>query len=583
MSNTISIQLLHGVFQSALKGEKITCGADYNTNQIGPLRQFYLWLLNLLSYGEVDTRIGEQLAADRKQIRTHGFDIVKTLLDTPIDDHGYLTGECSFMFDSHVILLRQEGDALSLIDYNHPRHRITLKDISMQRLKSRVLLGYLKETGEPLQNFEGLLNFRGVEFTNHRLDSTGLITVLRNHGDPAGAVLLEPVNATTLDLTALHLDKPTTMHLLRMHDQPRSVLIEYLATQRLEGNVPIDLSGIDLTRMDLSGVDLTDILLTGAHFNENLLQAVLHDDVRQEFFRRQQAQRCATRIQACFRRHRVFHQKESPEAVLTVMTTPKGMRYRVPDKTKLLGFRIVKKPPALLHPRGGAFKIKTHADPTTEGYVVLTRKTGVPEWAMKGASNREIIKLIEDQLPTFVPQYLINSHEYLSKNMGQKDLMALLMADEYQFTAAQIIQHFLGLARDLQTLHSHLIVHRDVKSENVIFKDGVMHLIDTDFMSKTAEVLYPCGSFRYFHVDLRAQFRRNAIKVDQHGFFLTMMCAIVKRSPSVTGQYSYQNIAKFVHALPCDSRRRMALASFIQAPANSTLLHPLQDYLTAPS
>lgn len=581
MPNAITLQTLHCTIQSALRGQKLSEGAQLRAAQIGCFRQFCNWLLNLLSNGELETRIGEQIAEDKEAIRTQGFGTVRSLLNIPVDERGDLAEECIFQFEHQSILLRQEQASLVLIDYDDPKNRTVLTNITIQQLKTRVFVAWLKETGARLQKFDGLLDFSDIDFTGHLLDTADLIVVLNNHGDPTGATLSEPVNSSTVDLKALRMNRHMALHLLRLHEQPREVLIEYLNSQRLQGKVPVDLSGFDLTKVDLSGLNLKDIRLIGAQFGDNLLRAVLDEETRRTF-RSCWDDRFITRVQDPVSPHAPLRKKNSGADFLTAITGPEGnsLRYQFPDKRRTLGFRLVKMPPAIRNGVQGCCKRLTHSDQNSDGYVALTVLEGIDHDVVKGADQSEIVKLIEEQnLSTLIVQYRINKNQYLMENMGGEDLKAQLRKGKYSYPIDQILLQFTPLAEDLQVLHDNQIVHRDIKPENVILKNGSMHLIDPDFIEKVVRITGPKGSFRYMHINLPIKYKEFAIKIDQHAFFLTVMSAFYKDQPSFTGRFSKTEVHKFTNLLPCPGTWRDELSSFIQNPAETSLTHPLQAYL----
>ena len=581
----MSIQTLHGIFQCALQDRKISDGAKICADQTGPFRQFFLWLLNLLSCGEVDTWIGEQIAEERKSIRANGLAIVRSLLEAQTDSKGALSDDCCFDYAGLSIILCQEGEALLLMDYNNPKNRLYLPGTTIQQLKTRVFFAWLKETGEPVGKYDGQLDFSAIDFTNRNLNCADLIAVLNNHGDPTHAVITEPINASTVDLNALRVNRHMALHLLKLHDNPRLVLIEYLKFERLHGRVPIDLSGMDLTRINLSGVNLKGIRLNGAWYNEKLGLAELDEDTRITVrLWKLHADRAATQIQATFRGHRVFHKKETPKALLTVLTDTNGtlMRYRFPDPHKALGYRLAAMPPATIHPTPGAFSRITHLDQSTAGFVVLTVNDEfndkVSDLVTQGANDREIIQLIQKQkLDRLVLKYRINQRQSMSKFMGARDLLAQLQHGQYVYSR----QHYIPMAQDLQKLHDAGIVHRDIKPANWILKDGVMYLLDPDFLTKIDRIASRAGTKTYLHPTLAVNFKLNAIKIDQHCFFLSMMVAYHTVTPASDGRFNTILINDFVNSLPCPGLRN-ELAKFIDEPASHNLTHPLYSYLLEP-
>ncbi len=546
--------------------------------QTGYFRQFCNWLLNLLSNGEMETRIGEQIAEDKVAIRAYGSAIVTSLFEAQTDDHGRLTGECSFTFGDKFFLLSQESDALALIDYDNPNDRLLLNGVNIQTLKTKLFFSWLKEAGDSIKIYDGHLNFKGLDFANQTIDCADLTTILKNNGDPTGAVICEPVNSATIDLTALSMDRNMALHLLKLHANPRLVLLEYLRKQRLLGHVPVYMGGFDLTKIDLTGVNMKGIHLTGATYNQYLLRAVLDTEVRREVM--QKICKAADRIQSTFRWHRLFHKKESPLALLTMMTDPDGewIRYRLPDKKKALGFRIVKIPPPVAHPTPGTFKTITNSD---DRHVVLTVKDGVDEDIVAGGNDREIITLIRDKnLTVLTLLYRMNQNQYLAENMGSKDLLSQMVAKEYVFSPA----HYVQLAVALQTLHDHQIVHRDIKPANLILKDGVMYLLDPDFLIKISQIKWMKGSRHYVHFELRVRFQQNAIKIDQHSFFLSIMASLpfTENIPDESGVFDPSLVRAFVKSLPCRPALRRELDEFINSPGHSRLSHPLPSYLIPP-
>ena len=368
------------------------------------------------------------------------------------------------------------------------------------------------------------------------------------------------------------------LQLIPLFDEPELILTMYVATERRLGRVPVNLHGFDLTRMNLAGVDLTNVELSGAKYNKALLEAVLDQDAREKVTGWVNA--AATNIQAHYRGHRLFHEKESPEASLSILKTQDRdgnpvIHYRLPDQSRSLGFRFVQKPPEITDGPGGYAKKITHADPTADGFIIMSANEGLPPDFVASLDNREMNRFIRDHnLTTLVPLYRINQNQFLARNMGKRDLIRQLRAGEYQFQ----IRHFIPAARDLQTLHDHNIVHRDIKPENIIHKDGVMYLVDLDFMEYVDRIEYDRGTLRYVHVKLRRDFLSNAIKIDQHGFFLTMMCAYHRTTPSENGKFDSILIERFVNALPC-ARHRLELANFLVRPNENSLSQPLQAYL----
>jgi len=564
MTDCISVHTMERAIQCALKDRKISDGAEFRNVAQSPLSQFSFWLLRCLFGVGIEEWRDATVAEKREALKAQSFAIVRDLLNCHLDADGELTVQCQLKVGDHLFILQQDGAHLTLQDHARPAEVITIRDVTFRELKNKVFFAYLDESGAPLREFDGLLNFKDIDFAGRDMDSTDLVAVLKNNGKQDDITVSAVTNPDSPDFSRIRFDKPMARQLIRLHDNPKSVLTAYLEREKNLGHVPIDMYGFDLADMDLSDIDLT-----GPGFNWTPRPSTLSREQAESIHRS-----AATKIQTCFRGHRIFHKKESEEAELSVLESIPG--YRVPDPDRALGFRLARRPPAITGGTYGIAKKVTHAD---DDFIILTVNPRVPATFLPAPESRDTVRFVRGlNLPTLVWQYRINRKQFLSKNMGKADLLAQLSANKYKYSH----DHYLAAARDLQKLHGHNIVHRDIKPENMILKDGVMHFLDLDFLERVDRLTIECGTYRYMHENLRPKMLPNAIKIDQHSFFLTMMTAFLRRRPSEEGMFSVEQIKKFVNTLSVPEVHLEELGRFIYDPGRYSLSQPLPFYLNPP-
>lgn len=113
----------------------------------------------------------------------------------------------------------------------------------------------------------GGVKVRDIDFSETILSQDKLNIIVANSGNLSGATLAKGTSARSLHfLDNVAMDKNMAIQLIAAGGNQRTVLINYLATQRSLGHVDIDISGIDLTNIDSRSIDWRDVDLKGIQF-----------------------------------------------------------------------------------------------------------------------------------------------------------------------------------------------------------------------------------------------------------------------------------------------------------------------------
>ncbi len=195
--------------------------------------------------------------------------------------------------------------------------------------------------------------------------------------------------------------------------------------------------------------------------------------------------------------------------------------------------------------------------------------------------------LQKHHLDNIKPQFRIDSRRLIAEDLGEYNLHRLVARNQYKFDPT----HFKALASNVDTLHSLNIVHRDIKLQNMFFREGHVFLSDLDTMGYegtfssdigTREYLAPEFLFngsRIIHDNASRDQPVNAYKKDQYTFFMAMILASNSGVKPVLGKLNERAIDEFCELLPCDADKKAELKGFMLTPASNRLSVPLSSYL----
>lgn len=544
---------------------------EFDQPGAGLLDRLMAWILNCF-YGD-----------RQRQLDDNGEALVKGLLRLPLDADGNLLGEHRIVLDNRTLHLKQEDGGVRVSDHDDRSTTLLLPGTSMADLADHMLFAWLELNDLTLAECDDSFRFDNVNFAGKELDFDDTLRVLRQNGDLSRAVPrfiahARDSNAINAALPRgpfrIGLSMAAALNTSRVNLQV--ILPSLLDTERALGNASIDLDEFDLTGLDLRGMDLRGVQLDGATFDRGIREATLDETTRASA----NSRLIVGRLLGNAQRRRA-----------TGMATPHALHPTLKDRAGKIvayqkldyrgtGYRWRALPPAV--PKGaskaGSYNRITHRDQD----VVRTASQPVPH--INYSFNKKILQVIRDNnLSRIVPALPINNVLSVAPNLGEADLFAQVHAKSspYQFDPA----HFALLAGDLDTLHRHGGVHRDIKLNNIFVVNGVAVLTDTDTMA-FARTLSP---FRYFgrpdhiHVRLRSPGRPiNHVDVDQYTFFGAMIMAQSRcRGHDTDGTYTTAQITRLVDALPCHAVLKEDLRRFMTDPVAHPLTLPTQFYVTA--
>lgn len=351
-------------------------------------------------------------------------------------------------------------------------------------------------------------------------------------------------------------------------------------------------TGADFVHVEFHASDFRNTIFTDANFHKvKLFDVVL---LGHEIDSRQKKQvatiETVVKIQSIYRRHLTAGKKESPEAdVVALRHEGRVIAYKIKPRSPGVYPWVAYPSEREVTVRAGSSKILTHK---SKEYVGLTLRDGfVPDPKNDTLDETALDFIAEKGLSHIVPQYKINGRQYISPNLGDKNLYRQVESREYVFDPA----HFVPLAKELQVLHDGGYMHRDIKPQNMIFVGGAISLFDLDTVVHLAFVEngQNITTIQYIHPTLRdgvykpehGQFRGyrgdiNGMKIDQYAFFYSLFSA---SHANVSGEFRQDFLDSFVDTyFPCSLAFKTELKNFLRDPVGNDLFHPLSEYLTPP-
>jgi hypothetical protein len=166
-------------------------------------------------------------------------------------------------------------------------------------------------------------------------------------------------------------------------------------------------------------------------------------------------------------------------------STKKVIAYKINDLNKN---NFIKVPPQIIDLEIKGYNKKlTHRDINYVGLSLINQNYV--------SFNKSILDNMFNNEHHFVIQYRVNHTLLLSANMGN-DLFELLKK-EFMFK----VESFLPLVNEIDILHENNIVHRDIKLENMFYKNGEIFLSDLDNMGEIGSFKSIAGTY-IFPVDM---------------------------------------------------------------------------------
>ncbi len=296
----------------------------------------------------------------------------------------------------------------------------------------------------------------------------------------------------------------------------------------------------------------------------------------------------ATIIQKKYRQYRQLHPSHFNDFLIIRNTNGEIVGYKsIPLEKKYLKHPSVLKFKCQDDIKSGCHKILTHGLPS-EPLVGLTMiadsnyglnssdqlvKNENEDHQKLTRERGEILSVFKaNDIKYIVLQHPVTNSFVISHNLGENDLMSELMNNKYKFE----FKHFKNFAKELDIFHSLNFAFRDIKPENMFYKEGSIYLTDLDFLGVIGSFgKKPAGTKEYFPIKLaidsngesRQDIYPYAIKQDQYMFLNVMMICFHRFLPEeTTRKFSRDEIKKFLVRLNIYGPKRQSIENFLKNP-----------------